>query len=67
MTWCPVADILLAVIRPQYRATASALQILISHLLGDAGSPYLVGVVSRIIRRFLIGPRSMHGLLGGTV
>ncbi|CAB4028796.1 spinster homolog 1 isoform X2 [Paramuricea clavata] len=49
MTWCPVADILLAVISPQYRATASALQILISHLFGDAGSPYVVGAVSRII------------------
>ena len=46
MVWCPVADMLLAVIPPQYRATASALQILLSHLFGDAGSPYIVGLVS---------------------
>ncbi|XP_028400378.1 protein spinster homolog 3-like [Dendronephthya gigantea] len=46
MVWCPVADMLLAVIPPQYRATASALQILLSHLLGDAGSPYIVGLVT---------------------
>ena len=31
---------------PNRRGTAEALQILMSHLLGDAGSPYLIGVVS---------------------
>jgi hypothetical protein len=36
------------VVVPTRRGTAEALQILISHLLGDAGSPYLIGVVSRI-------------------
>ena len=34
------------VVVPTRRGTAEALQILISHLLGDAGSPYLIGVVS---------------------
>ncbi len=36
------------VVVPTRRGTAEALQILISHLLGDAGSPYLIGVVSFI-------------------
>lgn len=34
------------VVVPPRRSTAEAFQILISHMLGDAGSPYLVGVVS---------------------
>lgn len=34
------------VVVPTRRSTAEAFQILISHTLGDAGSPYLVGVVS---------------------
>ena len=33
---------------PARRATASAMQILFSHLLGDAISPTLVGVVSSL-------------------
>ena len=31
---------------PTRRSTAEAFQIVLSHLLGDAGSPYLVGLVS---------------------
>lgn len=34
------------VVVPTRRSTAEAFQILISHALGDAGSPYLVGAVS---------------------
>ena len=34
------------VVVPTRRGTAEAIQILFSHLLGDAGSPYLIGVVS---------------------
>jgi len=33
------------VVIPTRRSTAEAVQILMSHLLGDAGSPYLIGVV----------------------
>ena len=33
------------VVIPTRRSTAEAVQILISHALGDAGSPYLIGVV----------------------
>ena len=31
---------------PTRRGTAEAIQILISHFAGDAGSPYLIGVIS---------------------
>ncbi|KAM3598445.1 uncharacterized protein V6R79_018090 [Siganus canaliculatus] len=51
MNWAIVADILLYVVVPTRRSTAEALQIVISHLLGDAGSPYLIGVVSDGLRR----------------
>ncbi|XP_068581917.1 protein spinster homolog 1 [Cebidichthys violaceus] len=51
MNWAIVADILLYVVPPTRRSTAEAFQIVISHLLGDAGSPYLIGVVSDSLRR----------------
>ncbi|KAA0705879.1 Protein spinster -like protein 1 [Triplophysa tibetana] len=46
MNWAIVADILLYVVIPTRRSTAEAFQIVLSHLLGDAISPYLIGVVS---------------------
>ncbi|XP_077413504.1 protein spinster homolog 1 [Vanacampus margaritifer] len=52
MNWAIVADILLYVVVPTRRSTAEALQIVISHLLGDAGSPYLIGVVSDSLRKW---------------
>lgn len=51
MNWAIVADILLYVVVPTRRSTAEAFQIVIAHLLGDAGSPYLIGVVSDSLRR----------------
>uniref|UniRef100_A0A8P4JZE6 Protein spinster homolog 1 n=1 Tax=Dicentrarchus labrax TaxID=13489 RepID=A0A8P4JZE6_DICLA len=51
MNWAVVADILLYVVVPTRRSTAEALQIVISHLLGDAGSPYMIGVVSDSLRK----------------
>ena len=44
--------IIFIILFPQYtviptrRGTAEAIQILISHMIGDAGSPYLIGVIS---------------------
>ncbi|XP_072677783.1 sphingosine-1-phosphate transporter SPNS2 isoform X2 [Canis lupus baileyi] len=43
--WAITADILMYVVIPTRRATAVALQSFTSHLLGDAGSPYLIGFV----------------------
>jgi len=34
------------IVVPTRRSTAEAIQILISHAFGDAGSPYLIGAVS---------------------
>ncbi|KAM9043757.1 sphingosine-1-phosphate transporter SPNS2 isoform 1-T2 [Megaptera novaeangliae] len=39
------------VVIPTRRATAVALQSFTSHLLGDAGSPYLIGFISDLIRQ----------------
>ncbi|MGH0169935.1 UNVERIFIED_CONTAM: hypothetical protein FKN15_058258 [Acipenser sinensis] len=44
LNWAIVADMLLYVVVPTRRSTAEAFQIVLSHLLGDAGSPYLIGV-----------------------
>ncbi|GLG99393.1 Protein spinster [Gryllus bimaculatus] len=46
LNWAIVADILLYVVVPTRRSTAEAFNILFSHALGDAGSPYLIGVIS---------------------
>ncbi|KAM4697330.1 protein spinster homolog 1 [Rhinophrynus dorsalis] len=51
LNWALVADILLYVVIPTRRSTAEAFQIMVSHLLGDAGSPYLIGVISDGIRQ----------------
>uniref|UniRef100_A0A671U5S5 SPNS lysolipid transporter 3, sphingosine-1-phosphate (putative) n=1 Tax=Sparus aurata TaxID=8175 RepID=A0A671U5S5_SPAAU len=51
LNWAVMADILLYVVIPTRRATAEALQISVCHLLGDAGSPYLVGLISDAISK----------------
>uniref|UniRef100_A0A8C6TKX6 Spinster homolog 3 (Drosophila) n=1 Tax=Neogobius melanostomus TaxID=47308 RepID=A0A8C6TKX6_9GOBI len=50
MNWPILADILLYVVVPTRRGSAEALQITVGHLLGDAGSPYLLGVISDAIK-----------------
>uniref|UniRef100_A0A3B3S1S9 Major facilitator superfamily (MFS) profile domain-containing protein n=1 Tax=Paramormyrops kingsleyae TaxID=1676925 RepID=A0A3B3S1S9_9TELE len=52
LSWPILADILLYVVVPTRRATAEALQITVCHLFGDAGSPYLLGLLSDWIRRY---------------
>ncbi|XP_063313490.1 sphingosine-1-phosphate transporter SPNS2 isoform X2 [Pelobates fuscus] len=49
--WAITADMLMYVVIPTRRATAVALQSFTSHLLGDAGSPYLIGFISDLIRQ----------------
>ncbi|XP_067864050.1 sphingosine-1-phosphate transporter SPNS2 [Heptranchias perlo] len=51
LNWAITADILMYVVIPTRRSTAVALQSFTSHLLGDAGSPYLIGVISDVIRQ----------------
>lgn len=45
-TWTLISDMTLYVTEPNRRSTANASQLLIGHLFGDAGSPYLLGVVA---------------------
>ncbi|BFG05261.1 protein spinster [Drosophila madeirensis] len=62
LCWSIVADILLYVVVPTRRSTAEAFQILISHALGDAGSPYLVGAMSEVIMKHLRNHPGASGL-----
>lgn len=50
LSWTIVADVLLYAIYPHRRSIASALNILICHLFGDAGSPYVIGAISDAFR-----------------
>uniref|UniRef100_A0A2A4K019 Major facilitator superfamily (MFS) profile domain-containing protein n=1 Tax=Heliothis virescens TaxID=7102 RepID=A0A2A4K019_HELVI len=50
LNWAIIADMLLYVVIPPRRSTAEAFQILISHMFGDAGSPYLVGLISESLK-----------------
>ena len=54
LNWSIVADVLLYVVVPTRRSTAEAIQILFSHAFGDAGSPYLIGIVSELISWLMI-------------
>ena len=47
--WSIVADMLLYVITPNQRSLAQAIQILASHLFGDASSPFVIGFVSPLL------------------
>ncbi|XP_050410079.1 protein spinster homolog 1 [Patella vulgata] len=49
LNWAIVADMLLYVVIPTRRSTAEAFQILLSHAFGDAGSPYLIGLIADAI------------------
>ncbi|EGD75631.1 hypothetical protein PTSG_06695 [Salpingoeca rosetta] len=51
LNWAPSAAITLYVIVPQRRASAEAVNILMTHLLGDAFSPYLIGLVSDTLKK----------------
>ncbi|KAK7058743.1 Protein spinster 3, partial [Halocaridina rubra] len=57
MNWAVVSDIVLYVVIPTRRSSAEAFQILFSHALGDAGSPYLIGVVAEAFKPY-IPPRN---------
>jgi len=61
LNWAIVTDIVLYVVIPTRRSTAEAFQILLSHLLGDAGSPYLVGVMSDHFKVSLKGDDNNFG------
>ncbi|CAI5452072.1 unnamed protein product [Caenorhabditis angaria] len=49
--WATNVDLLLSVVIPQRRSSASSWQILISHLCGDASGPYILGLISDALRK----------------
>lgn len=51
LNWAVIADILLYIVKPTRRSSAEAIQISVLHLLGDAGSPYLIGAISDAVRK----------------
>ncbi|XP_017754340.1 PREDICTED: protein spinster isoform X2 [Eufriesea mexicana] len=59
LNWSIVADILLYVVIPTRRSTAEAFQILIAHTFGDAGSPYLIGLLSEGLKTVLLSDLSV--------
>ena len=46
MNWAIVTDMLLYLVMPTKRSFAAAVQVLLAHALGDAGSPYFVGFLA---------------------
>ncbi|XP_019401000.1 PREDICTED: protein spinster homolog 3-like isoform X1 [Crocodylus porosus] len=50
LNWAVGTDMLLCIVEPNCQSTGIALQILVSHLLGDSGSPYLIGIISDTIQ-----------------
>ncbi|KAK3850334.1 hypothetical protein Pcinc_042959 [Petrolisthes cinctipes] len=58
LNWAVVSDIIMYITVPTRRSTAGAFQILISHALGDAFSPYIIGVVADAFKP-LINPRNL--------
>jgi len=51
--WSIVSDMTLYIVIPPRRSIASATQILVSHMFGDAFSPYLVGALSDAFKPYL--------------
>ncbi|XP_023325518.1 protein spinster [Eurytemora carolleeae] len=51
--WSIVSDMTLYIVIPPRRSIASATQILVSHLFGDAISPYLVGAMADAFKPYL--------------
>ncbi|VDN54395.1 unnamed protein product [Dracunculus medinensis] len=56
LNWSINVEMLLDVVTPTRRGTANSWQILISHLLGDASGPYIVGLISDLLRHSASGP-----------
>ncbi|KAI4498585.1 hypothetical protein M0802_006291 [Mischocyttarus mexicanus] len=61
LNWAIVADMLLYVVIPTRRSTAEAFQILFAHAFGDAGSPYLIGLISEWLKVVILPDLSLSG------
>ncbi|KNC81036.1 hypothetical protein SARC_06629 [Sphaeroforma arctica JP610] len=61
LNWALNAAILLSVIAPNRRSTAEAIQILLSHIFGDALSPYAVGIATdALVNKGISRPDAMR-------
>lgn len=69
LNWAPTGAITLYVIPPEQRATAGAINILATHLLGDAFSPYLAGAISDTLQKhgYDQGDALMYALFSAAV
>ena len=64
LNWAVVTDMLLYIVVPRRRNLASAWQISLSHLFGDASGPYIIGLVSDAVRGNDDSPKArFHSLL----
>ncbi|XP_035725296.1 protein spinster-like isoform X1 [Vespa mandarinia] len=61
LNWAIVADILLYVVIPTRRSSAEAFQISLAHAFGDAGSPYLIGLLSEALKFVVLPSLSLGG------
>lgn len=53
--WTPMAEIILEIIEPELRSFGNALSIFVMHVLGDASSPSVIGMVSDSLFRLNLG------------
>ncbi|KAF2357837.1 Major facilitator superfamily [Trinorchestia longiramus] len=58
LNWAVISDIVLYVVIPTRRSSAEAFQILFSHAFGDAGSPYVVGMVADWLKPYYLKNQS---------
>ncbi|XP_043666296.1 protein spinster isoform X2 [Vespula pensylvanica] len=63
LNWAIVADILLYVVIPTRRSSAEAFQITFAHAFGDAGSPYLVGLLSEALKFVVLPSLNLSGTI----
>jgi len=49
--WALISDMLMYIVIPTRRATASSIQIFVMHLFGDASSPYIIGEISVFFKK----------------
>jgi len=58
MNWAIIVDITMYVVVPTRRSSAEAFQLMAAHALGEAGSPYLIGLISDKIKESYQGANS---------
>lgn len=70
--WSIVSDMTLYIVIPTRRGVATATQILVSHMLGDACSPYLIGSMADAYRPLIgnatsvtVHQTAVHNILSG--